>query len=176
MEVRLQSKPRVDIPHVCHVVCCSAIVCMWRCTVRTFCVCRFDLFEDHRRSESLLPSFSFCLFPLRIKRRRVYSSLECKHGCVLFENQRRLRAVLPLQVQPVGEVVLSSQEGVEIIWHQQDLKGTYIYIRTLRLHYRGDSSYRLPLVNKIFFTATLKEDVILKQKKNPKSKNGWNFI
>lgn len=29
----------------------------------------------------------------------------------------------------------------------------------------GDSSYRLPLVNKIFFTATLKEDVILKQKK-----------
>ena len=37
------------------------------------------------------------------------------HACVLFEHQRGLRAVLLLKVQPVGQVVLPPQEGVEIV-------------------------------------------------------------
>ena len=44
------------------------------------------------------------------------------HACVLFEHQRGLRAVLLLQVQPVGQVVLPPQEGVEIVRDQQDLE------------------------------------------------------
>lgn len=39
----------------------------------------------------------------------------------LFQNQHGLCPVLPCQVQPVGEVVLPPEEGIEIIRDEQDL-------------------------------------------------------
>lgn len=40
---------------------------------------------------------------------------------LLFEDECRLGAVLPLQVESVAEMVLPPQESVEIIRHQQNL-------------------------------------------------------
>lgn len=47
----------------------------------------------------------------------------CMSMCrLLLENQSGLAAVFPLQVQAMGQVVLSPQVRIEVVRHQQDLR------------------------------------------------------